>query len=231
MSLAARPPPASEEELCSRARALAGRTLGELGQELGWDVPDNAKHAKGLVGQMLEQALGATAASRSAPDFEALGVELKTVPVGPTGKPRETTFVCTIPLERMEKVDFEQSAVWRKLARVLWVPIEANPKLPLPARRIGAAVLWSPSPEERAALKTDWERVAALIGAGEVDGITAHLGDVLQVRPKAAHSKVRRRAPSEDGAIGWSLPRGFYLRTSFTHAILQAALAQPTSLS
>lgn len=219
-------PPATEAELCARAQTLAGRTLGELGAELGQDVPDTAKRAKGLVGQMLERALGATAASRSAPDFEALGVELKTVPVGPNGRPRETTFVCTIPLEQMESTDFERSAVWRKLARVLWIPIEADPKLPLPARRIGAAVLWSPDPGERAALQRDWERVAALIADGEVDGITAHLGDVLQVRPKAAHSKVRRRAPSEDGAIGWSLPRGFYLRTSFTHAILRAAMAR-----
>ena len=209
-----------------RARALAGRTVGELGQEFGREVPPTAHRAKGLVGQLAEDALGATAGSKDVPDFEAIGVELKTIPLNAEGKPRESTFVCTIPLLKMAETEWEQSVVWRKLRRVLWIPVEADPALPLPERRLGMPILWSPSEPEVRALRGDWERLADLIGRGEIDRITAHLGDVLQVRPKAANSRVRRRAPEEDGAYVWANPKGFYLRTRFTGAIVREALGR-----
>jgi len=69
-------------------------------------------------------------------------------------------------------------------------------------------------------LRTDWERLAEMIAAGDVEQITGHLGDVLQVRPKAPHGKSRRRAPDEEGAVQWTMPRGFYLRPTFTGAVL-----------
>ena len=69
-------PPSTLAELLVRARALAGQTIGELGHDLGCQVPVDQRRAKGLVGQMLERALGASAGSRAAPDFPGLGVEL-----------------------------------------------------------------------------------------------------------------------------------------------------------
>ena len=212
-------PPESEAKLLERAQALAGLTLGELGQALGTRVPASATHAKGLAGRLLEKALGATAASTAQPDFVGLGIELKSIPVDPNGKPRESTFVCSIPLTEMADVDWEQSVVSRKLQSVLFVPVEAV-EAPLDERRIGLALLWSPTSEERALLRADWERLAAMIAAGEVERITGHLGNVLQVRPKAASGASRRRAPDEEGAVQWTVPRGFYLRATFTERIL-----------
>jgi len=220
------PPPVDEAELLARARSLAGRTVGELGARAGRAVPPTAHRAKGLVGRLVEDALGATAGCKDTPDFEALGVELKTLPLDRQGRPRESTFVCSIPLTRMAETEWEASTVWRKLRRVLWVPVESDPALPLPDRRLGAPFLWSPSAGETRALRSDWETLAHLIGSGAIDQVTAHLGEVLQVRPKAAHSRVRRLAPEEDGAFVWALPRGFYLRTAFTRAVVARALGR-----
>ncbi|MEM1417577.1 MAG: DNA mismatch repair endonuclease MutH [Myxococcota bacterium] len=214
--------PRSEAELMARARRLAGWTVGELGAALGVPVPESTRRAKGLAGQLVERFLGASAGSRDAADFQAIGVELKTLPIDVRGRPKESTFVCTIQPNRMAALDFEDSPCWHKLQRVLWVPVEASDAWPLPGRRLGSPILWSPSPAERRVLQDDWERVAARIAEGNLDDIDASLGDALQVRPKAATSAARPRVPDADGAFQWQNPRGFYLRTSFTRQVLRA---------
>lgn len=217
--------PTSEADLLDRAKGLSGVTLGALAARLGCEVPTDLRRAKGWVGELLERALGATAGSRAAPDFEALGIELKSLPVTPDGRPLETTFVCTIALLDMQDTEWEASRVLAKLRRVLWVPVEGMRQRAVAERRIGAAVLWSPSPEEEQDLRFDWEELSGWIGRGDVESVTGHLGRYLQVRPKARNSRARRRGLDADGAAIATLPRGFYLRTSFTARILAAHFA------
>jgi len=212
--------PRSEKELLARAWEVAGLTLGELGAHVGIEVPRESVRAKGIAGQILEKALGATAGSRAEPDFVGLGIELKTIPLDSTGKPKESTFVCSISLAAMADTDWERSTVLKKLSKVLFVPVEAASKTPLGDRRIGRAYLWTPNTSEERLLRADWERLADMIAAGDVEQITGHLGEVLQVRPKAASGRSRRRAPDEEGAVQWTMPRGFYLRPAFTGAVL-----------
>lgn len=217
--------PASIDELLVRARSLSGRTLGELARQQGLAAPPDLRRAKGFVGELIERVLGASAGSRAQPDFEALGVELKTLPVDPTGKPLESTFVCSIPLTEIGEVEWASSRVRRKLSRVLWVPVEGMREKPVPERRIGEPLLWSLDPESEAALRFDWEELAGLIGRGDVESISGELGRCLQIRPKARDGSARRRGFDVDGAPFQALPRGFYLRASFTRAILRAHYA------
>ncbi len=211
--------PCSEAELLARARALAGSRLGELAARHGLPLPSEPRRAKGTAGRLLELALGAAAGSAAAPDFPQLGVELKTIPLDLRGRPRESTFVCTIALRSLGQSEWESSAVRRKLARVLWVPIEAGPRLPLGARRVGTPRLWSPTPEHEAVLRADWEELAGVIGRGDVELLSAHLGRFLQVRPKASDGRARTRGADERGAPTRTQPRAFYLRARFTALI------------
>lgn len=221
-------PPQSEEELLERATLLAGQRLGELAQRAGRQVPAELRRAKGFVGQLLEQLLGATAKSRAAPDFEQLGVELKTIPVDYLGSPVESTFVCTIPLLNVGRVEWGDCRVRKKLARVLWIPVLGVRTVPVAERLIGSPLLWSPSPEDEADLRWDWEELAGIIGRGGVDEVTGHMGKLLQVRPKAANAQSRRRALGEEGVAVDVLPRGFYLRATFTARILQRHYLLPS---
>jgi DNA mismatch repair protein MutH len=212
--------PTSEHELMQRARALSGQTLGWLAGEHGLTPPPDLRRAKGFAGQLLERALGASAGSRGEPDFRTLGVELKTLPISSAGKPCESTFVCTIALAEIGASEWEASLVRRKLARVLWVPIEGERSIVPGARRIGEPLLWSPDPDEEAALRFDWEELAGVIGRGDVEALSGKLGRCLQVRPKARDSRSRRRGIDAEGAFFSTLPRGFYLRASFTAQLL-----------
>ena len=151
------------------------------------------RRAKGFAGALVERLLGASAGSTSAPDFAALGIELKTIPLDVDGRPRESTFVCCVPLREIAETEWESSGVARKLARVLWLPIEADRALPYGGRRVGSPRLWSPNTAERDALRADWEELAARIARGEGDRLSARIGRCLQMRPKAANARVLGR--------------------------------------
>lgn len=217
------PPPRSEQELLERAEQLAGLPLAALAARAGLTLPSDMREAKGHAGTLLEFALGADAASRPQPDFSTLGIELKSIPVNALGAPTESTYLCVAPLRGAAGQRFEDSLAWRKLRRVLWIPVESTPALPLAERRIGWPLLWSPDPDQARTLREDWEELMELLATGGFAQLDSRVGEYLQIRPKAANS--RALAPSFDaaGLPAATLPRGFYLRTRLTRRILGLA--------
>lgn len=219
-------PPHTEEELLARARALAGLSVGALASRLDQALRADVLRTKGRVGELVEAALGATAGTLDEPDFPDLGVELKTIPVDNTGRVRESTHVCYLSLDDVEEEEWEDSRVWRKLRRVLWMPVEASPAGPLAERRLGHPVLWSPDAGQLALIRGDWMDLMGRIAVGGIEEITAHMGQVLQIRPKARDSSVTTEVLGPEGEVLTTVPRGFYLRARFTEGILGAGLAE-----
>lgn len=209
--------PQTRRELELRAEALDGRNVAEVAAALAWELPVDARRAKGFVGQLVEAALGADPLAGDMPDFPGLAVELKTVPMSRKGRPAESTFCCSIAMAVADHAQWETSRLKKRLACVLWLPVQAAAVAPLAKRRFGRARFWSPSPIQLDALRADWEDLMGAIGAGSPP--SAHEGRLLQVRPKAASSRDRTLAPGADGPRR-SLPLGFYLRTSFVADIL-----------
>ena len=207
-------PPRDEAELLSRALALRGRPVGASGLR-----------RKGKIGALVERALGASGGSAATWDFPELRVELKTIPVDVrTGRPRESTFVCAVSLADADRAEWAGSWARSKLSRVLWVPVVVGAD---GDGVVGEARLWSPSPEQERVLAGDFEEIMGRVGAGDLEGVTARLGRWLQLRPKAAHGRVRTLVPAADGESVATVPRGFYLRALFTAAILRDPAAMP----
>ncbi len=222
-----RPPPESLRELEIRAEALAGRTVGEVARALDLPLPAVPARAKGYIGQLVELALGADADAGERPDFAALAVELKTIPIGKAGRPKESTFVCSVSMSSADQQRWPTSRLRRRLAHVLWMPVEAAEVAPLPERRFGRPLLWTPSPEDEAQLAADWEHLMGAVAAGRGGSISAREGVLLQLRPKARDGKVRTLGATADG-VERTLPLGFYLRASFTARLL-GGLRMPRS--
>lgn len=213
-------PPHSEAELLQRVDGLAGRTLGEVAGALHTPVPADLSRNKGWIGQVLEAVLGANAGSRPVPDFEALGVELKTLPVDASGRVRESTFVSTAAMDGSLAHRWEESRVFHKLSAVLWVPIVGQGA---PGERlVGSGFLWRMTADEEAVLKRDWEELAGLLHLGEHWQIDARRGEALQLRPKAAHSDDLTWTLGPEGDWVRAGPVGFYLRASFTGGLLRS---------
>lgn len=211
----------SPQALLDYAQSFAGFTLGELCERYKEQVPQQLLHKKGWVGQFLEMILGATSGSLAQPDFPELGVELKTLPIDEQGRPLESTYVSVVPLMNIQGLRWENSVVRHKLMHVLWIPIVASRDIPIEDRQIAMPFLWQPTQEEEQTLKQDFEDVLDQVAMGRIEQLDARLGDILQVRPKAANSKALTDAIGSDGATIKTLPRGFYLRPQFTKRCLQ----------
>jgi DNA mismatch repair protein MutH len=217
---------ASEQALLAAARGLAGYTLAELAAAVCLGVPEGPLRDKGFIGRLAERALGLQVGQPvlSVADFGTLGIELKTMPVTRALRPKESTFVCYVPLVQLTETPWEQSRVALKLARVLFLPVESGRGLGFAERRIGRAFLWSPSAAQLDTLREDYAELARRVLDGHMEALHARVGRVLQLRPKAAHGGVRIRVTDGDGAPWRLQPRGFYLRASFTKEILEAEL-------
>lgn len=214
-------PPRSEAELLERASGLAGLPIAELASRAGLSLPQSSRRGKGFAGTLLERLLGASAASLPEPDFQLIGVELKTLPIDSHGRPQESTYVCSVPLHDNHGVSWETSVVHHKLQRVLWLPLVVTPGDNPGDRVVGAPLLWSPDAHEEAALRSDFEELMDLVVLGQLELVTAQYGRWLQIRPKGASSRSRTASYDTDGKPSRVLPRGFYLRTQFTTRIIQ----------
>ena len=214
------PPPETEQDLISRFQNIEGLSFAQLSLRLGITIPDNPNHRKGWIGQAIELALGADAGNKSLPDFQSLGIELKTLPMSASGKPAESTFVTSIPLLTIHKQSWRTSQCYAKLKRLLWIPIEGDTTIPYPHRRIGRGFIWSPSEQEESVLSEDWNYLTLQISTGQLESLNAIAGTYLQVRPKAADGKSLCFGYDAEGNKIQTLPRGFYLRSSFTQLLL-----------
>ena len=217
--------PADLAALIDHARALVGVERGEIADQLGLPVPAGNVRTKGWSGQILERELGAVAGGVRGPDFAALGVELKTVPVDGRLEPRESTAVCQIDPIAIAAESWETSYVRAKLRRVLFVALEVSPHDDsVGARRVAAVRLWSPDAGDERALRSDFELfVRGYFRRGRVDEITGHLGQVMQVRPKGRNALDQRAGYDATGNPTRVGKCGFYLRPGFVAEILRRA--------
>ncbi|KTC69309.1 DNA mismatch repair protein [Legionella birminghamensis] len=211
----------SETELLSRCSEIAGLSFNQLAQLTGFSIPQKQSQRKGWTGMAIEIALGTTAGTKAVPDFEHLGIELKTIPLNAQGNPAESTFVTSISLTTIHRETWQHSQCYQKLKRVLWLPVEGDSAIPFEQRRIGSAFLWSPSEEQERILAEDWLEHSLMIGTGRLEEIDASMGEYLQVRPKGANARSLCDGYDAEGIKIRTLPRGFYLRASFTRALIK----------
>jgi DNA mismatch repair protein MutH len=219
-------PPETQAILLERAQALMGRSIYSVASQAGLKVPERLHRHKGWIGQLLEDVLGAEAGNQSRPDFVQLGIELKTLPLSAAGKPRESTYVCAINSHQLEtpaSLHWRLSPVYRKLAKVLWVPLEAEPNIPLGERKFLEPFLWIMPTDIEEVLRRDWEELMEALVLGYADELSAHQGSYLQIRPKAANAQVRSAYLNSVGKMTHIVPKGFYLRPRFTHLLQKTA--------
>jgi DNA mismatch repair protein MutH len=211
------------EGLLAHAQALVGVQLGELADQLGLAAPLGAVRTKGWAGQIIEHELGVETGGARGPDFAALSIELKTVPVAAPLVPLESTAVCQIDPIAIAGESWATSYARHKLQRVLFVALETRRGEPVAERRVSAVRLWSPSPEQDALLRADFELfVRDYFRKGRAAAITGHLGRVLQVRPKGRNAADVRDGYDEQGRPIRVGKCGFYLRPAFVAGILRA---------
>ena len=186
--------------LMAHARALVGVELGELADALGLPVPVGRVRTKGWSGQVLEHELGVAIGGSRGPDFAALGIELKTVPVDDTWRPANRPPSARIDPIAIAGESWETSYVREKLARVLFVALEVGARS-VGERRVAAVRLWSPDARRgaRAARRLRADRPWLLPAGARRRADRPH-----RDRPAGPPQGARRRRPTRRPTI----PRG-----------------------
>lgn len=209
--------PENLQELQQSCQQITGLTIAAAAERLRLTVPPDLHSAKGWLGQLIERFLGASGGSHAQHDFPQLNIELKTIPIDSSGRPLETTYVCTVQSNE-SSLNWQDSWVYRKLCQVLWVPIVSD--VPLGERIIQKPILWRMDSASEEILRQDWEELMELLQLGYGKNLSAKFGRYLHIRPKAAHSKIITDYVDAEGHATKIVPKGFYLRTEFTKAIL-----------
>lgn len=197
--------PKTVAELMHRAQQIEGLTIRELANILKIELPFSLKYAKGFIGQLIEVALGASAEANPIQDFPNLKIELKTIPINYDGKATQTTHVCIFHHDTFGQ-SFENSNLYNKLKKILWVPIEGNTEIPFTERHIGRAFLWELKEDDLELIKQDWEEIMDFLTTNDITQLSAKIGNQMQIRPS--------------GKIKGVPQYSFYLKTSFTNKIL-----------
>lgn len=212
--------PQSFETIIERLNLIVGKSITELAKSVNVDVPISPLHGKGFVGELLEILLGATAKNQSIPDFPKLGLELKSIPVDSEFKVLESTFLCHAPLSDIRNLTFENSSVYAKIKRVLFVIVNGQRDLGFEHRRVLGYFFYSPGKEELDTLKQDFNELYEMVKTGLVEEINARLGHIIQMRPKGANGKALTECTGPDGKIIKTRPRGFYIRRKHTQKLV-----------
>lgn len=212
--------PKNLQELLQRCQQITDKSIGHLARELNIAVPQDLLHAKGWVGQLIEAYLGAEGGSKAIPDFPNLDIELKTIPINSRGKAMESTYVCTVQSNE-SMLAWRDSWVYKKLKHVLWIPCISDPNLPIDQRIIKAPILWKMDEETESILRTDWEELMDMLQLGYAKELTSKFGTYLHIRPKAANSRVLINYTDAEGCATKMVPKGFYLRSTFTIELLK----------
>ncbi len=216
--------PATFEELTQNLERIVGRSISDLAKDMNQPLPISPLHGKGFTGELIEKCLGASAQNLPIPDFPKLGVELKTIPVDDDLKPLESMFLCYAPLTDIRHLSFENSSLYTKIRRMLFVLVTASRDRDYVERYVVGYFFYAPSPQELAVIRNDFNEIYELIKTGNIDKVNARLGSIIQMRPKAANGKALTECVGPEGEIIKTRPRGFYMRRSFSSRLIEQHL-------
>lgn len=206
-----------------RLGAWGGRTVAEIARGLGIE----ASTAKNAPASVVRRILGVPGRGKPA-DPEWIGVEIKTVPVSPAGAPWESmSFPAFRHLEVADQ-DWDDSDLLARLSRLLLVPLVRQNRVdPIMSARLGRARFWSPTVDQLAGIRVEWEMFRDAIRRGGSDQLPpASATRYIHVRPKD------KRATPTDPAPGglWLTRKCFWLNGDFVREILAAEPVLPRTL-
>ena len=203
----------TKEVIQQIAKSLIGKTFGELNN---YQVKANL-YNKGSHGHILEEDVFHYAInSKSAPDFEDAGIELKVTPykINKDGSlsAKERLVLNIINYMEEYKNTFFTSHFWEKnkLTQIVWyLNEEGKPKDQL---RIDHELLFSFPEEDLLIIKKDWETIIDKIKSGKAHEISEADTMYLGACTKGANSNSVRKQPFSDIM---AKQRAFCLKTSY----------------
>lgn len=214
---------ANADSIVSYAAQLVGKTLRET---TGVQHIDSMATRKGTLGNAIEYYyFKFNPNSDPNPDFNEVGIELKTTPLKRTKKgdivSKERLVLSMINYMEVVNETWETSAVIKKSSKILLLSYLYDPDLDPVDYEFYLAELWSIPEEDLYTIRRDWETVVDKIRRGLAHEISS--GDTLYLEActKAANSEVRRPQPFSDIP---AKPRAWALKQSYMTTVTKKLL-------
>jgi DNA mismatch repair endonuclease MutH len=151
------------DELLRRAEDLVGLTIRQVASRFRLEPG----LGKDRVASVMRRALGLRP-RRLPSSLEALGLELKTVPLGPSAEPHEAMSFSAFDPRELAGEAWEDSDLCARLQNLLLVPIYRQVrKSDLLEQRVCRPFRWAPDREQLRGIRGEWERYRGLMASGK----------------------------------------------------------------
>jgi DNA mismatch repair protein MutH len=203
-----------EDVVLERLDKYRGRTLAEIARAL--EVP--LSRAKSGAAILVRRAIGVMDDRAAIREFKERGIQMKSVPVSPVGRPYEAMSFPKFNHMEVWKEEWDDSELLQHLSRLLIVPlIRDERKTPKEKQRWGSAFFWSPTADQLHGIECEWRQYTRLIEIGkakELPGSSATC--FIHVRPHARDSSDTEPAPK----VGRVVKKCFWLNVEFVERVV-----------
>ena len=219
--------PADDESILVYASHLEGQTLNQA-------IPNYDRTfdgGRGSFGLILETGyFGLERNNESRPDFEEVGIELKSSPLkrlrGGDLRAKERISLSMIDYNKLayERGPLYSTSFWSKIERMLLVFYEYSPHLGILEYPVRIVSLWEFPEEDRLVLAKDWQLIKSYVDNGEAHLLSEGLTNYLGAATKGASSK---DLTSQPYSSNMAMRRAFSLKTSYVNRIIKRLVSGP----
>lgn len=202
-----------EERVVARLNNFVGLPLGDIADALG--MPIGAGKATGA--RIVRRALGLRPTGPIR-EFERFGVEVKTTPISPSGKPWESMSFPAFRYRELADEDWEDSDLLSRLNRLFIIPLVRDEEdTPFAEHRLGRPFFWSPTADELEEIEREWTLFRDEIRIGHADDLPKpKTTKYIHVRTKGRNSLDKDDAP----VVGLVPKKAFWLNASYVSLIV-----------
>lgn len=213
-----------EDAVLRRLKTYEGKTLAQVAKTLG--VP--LSRAKSGAAVLVRRAIGVLDDKASIEEFKERGIQIKIVPISPSGRPYEAMSFPKFNHMEVWKEEWEESDLLQQLDRMLIVPLIRSERRTAKEKQVwGRAFFWSPTADQLNGIECEWRDYGRRIQAGEANKLPGSSETkYIHVRPHARDSRDTEQAPR----VGQVVKKCFWLNPDFIARIVKENSGVPKAL-
>lgn len=213
-----------ETRLLDRFSPFVGRTVEDVGAELGVPPSD----AKSYAAAVVRRIFGAKSFRAEIVEFDEMGLTPRITRVRDDLMPYEALSFPAFQYYLLLEETWEDSDLLARVEYMLLVPVHGRMKsTPQKECTLGVPVFWRPSAEELNVIQREWEIFRLEIREGRADHLTpASETLAIHVRPHSRDARDTDDAPR----IGPVVKKSFWLNQPFVRDILRAGAERSRQL-
>jgi len=203
-----------EDAVSMRFQAFTNKSLAELSSQFG--IEKISKNQKGFYRQLAVRMLAK--GGNSVPELDKAGIEMKTIRLTASGKPRESMSFPGFKFLDIVKESWEDSAFFEKIEKkFLFVVFQIDEE---GVDRFKGAFLWNMPYEDRLEAKRVWEDTKRRTAEDATDLPRISESPIAHVRPKARAGEDKIPTPQGTNHVR----QAFWLNASYIKGVVDQNL-------